>query len=153
MVLRSLFTAAALLLVAGTDAALAWSSNTTANVVIRNGPGTNYGRVTVVPAGETVEVYRCAGWCEVYYEGRRGWAYGKYIGGYAPLTQTLNVSPVRTRHGTKLKPVYVPPQAAYLASAPIRPGSAEQRDWYAGRAFYFNGRYLDRPDVFFVYGR
>ncbi len=154
MFLRSLFAAAALLLLAAPEAANAWSGNTRTNLIIRNGPGTNYGPVTVIPAGKTVEVYHCAGWCEVYYEGCRGWVYGKYVTrGYAPLASTVNVSPVRTPHGTRLKPVYVPPQNAYLASAPIRSPSEERADWYAGRAFYFNGRYINRPDVFFVYGR
>ncbi|MCB1496048.1 MAG: SH3 domain-containing protein [Bauldia sp.] len=152
MLLRSLFVAAILALGVAPETAQAWSSNTRTNLIIRNGPGTGYGRLTVIPAGDTVEVYRCAGWCEVYYKGHRGWVFGEYLG-YAPLTQTLNVSPVGTRHGTRLKPVYVPPQAAYLASAPIRSPSEERVDWYAGRAMYFNGRYVDRPDVFFVYGR
>lgn len=154
MLLRSLFAAAMMAAVAAPEAALAWSSHTRTNLIIRNGPGTDYGSLTVIPAGKTVEVYQCAGWCKVYYEGHRGWVYGKYLArGYAPLSSTLTVSPVRTRHGTKLAPVYVPPQQAYLASAPIRPPSQERADWYAGRAFYFNGRYLKRPDVFFLYGR
>jgi uncharacterized protein YraI len=154
MFLRSLFAAALVALIAAPQAALAWSSHTRTNLIIRNGPGTNYGPVTVIPAGKTVDVYHCAGWCEVYYEGCHGWVYGRYLARpYAPLASTLTVSPVQTRHGTMLKPVYVPPQQAYLASAPFRPPTEERADWYAGRAFYFDGRFLDRPDVFFVYGR
>jgi len=153
MLKRSLFAVALAAAVAIPQAASAWPCHARVNLIIRDGPGTNYGRLTVIPAGKTVEVYRCAGWCDVYYEGHRGWVYGKYVvRGYAPLSSPITVSPVRTRHGTKLKPVYVPPQQAYLASAPFRSPSEERADWYAGRAFYFNGRYLDRPDIFFVYG-
>jgi uncharacterized protein YraI len=101
-----------------------------------------------------VTVYKCAGWCEVYYAGCRGWVSGRYVSrGYAPLASTLTVSPVATGHGAMLKPVYVPPQQAYLASAPIRPQAEERDFWYEGRAFYYEGRAINRPDIFFIYGR
>src|SRR5690606_23840935 len=132
----------------------AWSSRTTVAIYLRNGPGTDGKPITVIPAGATVEVYHCAGWCEVFYGGERGYVFGRYLGDrYAPLAQPVYVSPVKTPRGTMLSPVYVPPQTAYLASAPIRPPAYERADWYAGRAFYFNGRYLDRPDIFFIYGQ
>jgi hypothetical protein len=51
-----------------------------------------------------------------------------------------------------MSPVYVPPQTAYLASAPIRPPNIDRAFWYEGRTFYYNGRYLDRPDLFYIYG-
>lgn len=151
MVLRSLFAAILFAALALPEAANAWSSRAQLNIVLRDGPGTTYSRVTVIPAGATVEVYRCGGWCEVLYKGCRGFVYGKFV--HAPLAETLYMTPVQTRRGTYLKPAYVPPQNAYLASAPFRTASQERADWYAGRMFYYNGRFFDRPDVFFVYGR
>jgi uncharacterized protein YraI len=151
MVLRTLFASIVLAAIALPGAAHAWSSKAKLNIVLRNGPGTNYGHLTVIPAGATVEVYRCGGWCEVLYMGRKGFVYGKYV--YAPLAEPLYMTPVRKRGGTVLRPTYVPPQNAYLGSAPFRTPSQERADWYAGRMLYFNGRFFDRPDVFFVYGR
>jgi uncharacterized protein YraI len=152
MFLRSLFAAAVVVAVAAPDAAQAWSCRASATVMLRTGPGTNYGAITRIPAGALVNVYGCAGWCRVAYRGTPGFVFERVLG-YGSLRQPLYLSPVQTRKGTYFSPVYVPPQTAYLASAPIRPASYERADWYAGRAFYFNGRYLNRPDLFFVYGR
>ena len=152
MVLRSLFAAAAVVAaVSAPGAASAWSGKASVNIVLRDGPGTSYGHLSVIPAGATVEVYRCAGWCEVLYQGVPGFVYGRYV--HAPLSQPLYMTPVETPRGTYLSPTYVPAQNAYLSSSPFRPPSAERADWYQGRAFYFNGRYFDRPDLFFIYGR
>jgi len=152
MVLRSLFAAAAMTAaLVAPDAAGAWSARASVSIVLRDGPGINHGRLTVIPAGATVEVYRCAGWCEVLYRGVPGFVYGKYV--HTPLREPLYMSPVKTPQGTYLSPVYAPPQNAYLASAPFRPPSTERADWYQGRAFYYNGRFFDRPDLFFIYGR
>ena len=154
MFLRSLIAAAVATALVAPQAAFAWSSRASVSIVLRHGPGTNYSPITVVPAGATVEVYHCAGWCEVLYLGNRGFVYGRYVGArYAPLAEPLYVSPVKTAEGTYLNPVYVPPQTAYLASAPIRSPAANRAGWYEGRAFYYPGRYINRPDLFFVYGR
>lgn len=49
------------------------------NVNLRAGPGTNYARITTIPAGAPVKVLRCGRWCEVVYAGRKGWASAAYI--------------------------------------------------------------------------
>ncbi|HMN86195.1 MAG TPA: SH3 domain-containing protein [Bauldia sp.] len=152
MFLRSLFAATlTVAAVTAADPAGAWSARASVSIVLRDGPGTDAGRLTVIPAGATVEVYKCAGWCEVLYNGVPGFVYGRYL--HRPLRQTVFLSPVRTPQGTYLSPVYVPPQTAYIASAPFRPPSTERADWYQGRALYYNGRFFDRPDLFFIYGR
>nr|WP_274706905.1 SH3 domain-containing protein [Allorhizobium sonneratiae] len=54
----------------------------TANVNLRAGPSTGYPAVNVVPAGSPVEIYGClstANWCDVRYQGYRGWMSGSYI--------------------------------------------------------------------------
>jgi uncharacterized protein YraI len=51
----------------------------TGTVNLRAGPGTNYARIAVIPAGAPVEVLRCPRWCEVIHAGRRGWASASYI--------------------------------------------------------------------------
>lgn len=43
------------------------------NVNLRNGPGTTYAIVTVIPGGSQVEVSGCrAGWCQVGFQGQDG---------------------------------------------------------------------------------
>jgi uncharacterized protein YraI len=136
------------------QAADAGWGNATVNVVLRTGPGTGYDRVVVIPYGARVEVYRCKGWCEVKYAGHRGWAYGGCIR-LAPTKHaaTLFVTPVKTRHGTYLSPVWVPPAPAYLASSQYQPPSIDRAYWFEGRTFYYDGRYFDRPDTFHILGR
>jgi hypothetical protein len=69
-----------------------------------------------------------------------------------PLAERLFLSPSSPYPGAPLRPVYVPPQIAYLGSSALRPASAERADWYAARMFYFNGRYFERPDIFVIQG-
>ncbi|MCA1408919.1 SH3 domain-containing protein [Ensifer sp. IC3342] len=54
----------------------------TANVNMRAGPSTAYPAVTVIPAGESIEIYGCLAdvpWCDVEFYGGRGWVHGRYI--------------------------------------------------------------------------
>ncbi len=47
---------------------------THANVNLRNGPGTTYTVVVLIPAGASVEVSGCdKGWCQVAYNGQNGY--------------------------------------------------------------------------------
>lgn len=55
---------------------------TTGDVNLRAGPGTNFPRVVVVPAGSVVALYGCIegrGWCDVGYSGTRGWISSRYL--------------------------------------------------------------------------
>ncbi|MDK1488933.1 SH3 domain-containing protein [Sinorhizobium sp. 7-81] len=54
----------------------------TANVNMRSGPSTRYPAVTVIPAGESVEIHGCLAdlpWCDVSFYGGRGWVAGRYV--------------------------------------------------------------------------
>lgn len=73
----ALLSLAALMLAA--TAASAAPGVATGNVNLRTGPGSGYARIATIPAGARVEVLRCAGWCEVVFAGRRGWASAAYI--------------------------------------------------------------------------
>jgi len=54
----------------------------TANVNMRAGPSTQYPAVTVIPAGESVEIHGCLAdvpWCDVEFYNGRGWVAGRYV--------------------------------------------------------------------------
>ncbi len=54
----------------------------TANVNMRSGPSTRYPAVTVIPAGDSVEIHGCLAdrpWCDVSFYGGRGWVAGRYV--------------------------------------------------------------------------
>lgn len=54
----------------------------TANVNMRSGPSTRYPAVTVIPAGDPVEIHGCLAdlpWCDVSFYGGRGWVAGRYV--------------------------------------------------------------------------
>ena len=55
---------------------------TSAAVNQRIGPGTQYAKIQVIPAGAPVEIFGCLTgltWCDTLYAGRRGWASGHYL--------------------------------------------------------------------------
>ncbi|MDE1994870.1 MAG: SH3 domain-containing protein [Rhizobiaceae bacterium] len=54
----------------------------TANVNMRSGPSTAYPAVTLIPYGTPLEINGClqeTPWCDVSFEGGRGWVAGSYI--------------------------------------------------------------------------
>lgn len=66
--------------------AFAAPATVTANVNVRSGPGANYGRYAVLPAGVVVDAGPCRGsWCQINSRGYRGWVSARFIrfGGYA----------------------------------------------------------------------
>src|SRR5690242_10050339 len=74
----------ALLLSAGAAAAAPATVSTDLNM--RSGPGTQYGVVGTIPAGETVDVGGCTGsWCAVNFNGRTGYASANYLSGGASV--------------------------------------------------------------------
>jgi len=67
---------------AGASAASAASGYVTASLNLRAGPGTYYPAVTVMHAGDRVEIYGCLPgwtWCDINWHGFRGWAAGRYL--------------------------------------------------------------------------
>ena len=62
----------------------------------------------VVPAGSAVNVLSCDGWCQIAYNGRKGWIYKNYL------------------TASKVKPQKQ--QAAKAASAP-QPAAVPRKGW------------------------
>jgi len=81
---RLLGAGSALLLTAGAAAAAPATVSTDLNM--RSGPGTQYGVISTIPAGATVDVDGCTGsWCAVNFNGRAGYASASYLSGGASL--------------------------------------------------------------------
>ncbi|PRD45252.1 hypothetical protein C5748_03320 [Phyllobacterium phragmitis] len=77
--LRTTFLVAGLL---ATSAAQAATALVTTDLNLRNGPGTRYATIGVLPDGARVNVSGCTsgyGWCRVNYGGRSGWASSRYL--------------------------------------------------------------------------
>jgi uncharacterized protein YraI len=58
------------------------------NLNMRQGPGTNFGIITTIPGGSTVEVTGCTGeWCNVVWGAMGGYAVARNLdlGGPAPV--------------------------------------------------------------------
>jgi uncharacterized protein YraI len=53
----------------------------TSYVNMRSKPQSGSSTITVIPAGVSVDLYRCDRWCEVGYNGKRGWVYKTFVDG------------------------------------------------------------------------
>lgn len=119
--------AAAMLALLLPAAALAASGYATGSVNLRSGPGTDYRVITTIPAGASVEVYGCDGWCRVDYRGYRGWASARYISSAPPRYRP----PVIERPYRPYRPPY----------DPFRP--YPRRDPYCGPGALYGGVYCE----------
>ena len=66
--------------------AAAWAAPgiATGDVNMRTGPGIGNPVITTIPAGASIEVFGCPGWCHVAYAGHEGWVSSNYVStGYA----------------------------------------------------------------------
>lgn len=91
---KRLSLAAAALAAAVVVPSVANAAYTTGSVNLRSGPGTNYARLTTVPAGAYVDVYDCSSWCRVSWNGYEGWISGSYVdAGYAPRVERPRYAP------------------------------------------------------------
>ena len=62
------------------SAAAEMAAATTTDLNLRTGPGTGHGIIMAMPAGAYVTIHQCgAGWCEVSYGNRTGWASQRYL--------------------------------------------------------------------------
>jgi len=48
-------------------------------VTMRSGPKKGAGAIATVPARASVQVMSCKQWCEIVYNGKRGWIYKSYV--------------------------------------------------------------------------
>jgi hypothetical protein len=71
------------------------------NTNLREGPGTNHGVVTLVPAGSIVEVTGCAAeWCTTHWRGRVGYMIASHLDLRAgPVAQPVAVYPAPYIYG------------------------------------------------------
>ena len=82
MRLRRLAATAMAIATLGVAAAHAEPGYATANVNMRTGPDIEFPSVDVIPEGEPVYVEGCLrdeSWCDVSWEGNRGWVYSEYL--------------------------------------------------------------------------
>jgi uncharacterized protein YraI len=73
---------ASLALMMGVAAAQAAPGYVTTNVNLRSGPGVQYPPVVVLGAGMPLEIFGClsdTSWCDVDWNGNRGWVAGDYL--------------------------------------------------------------------------
>jgi uncharacterized protein YraI len=104
---------AGLFVIAATAAAEARPVLVTANLNVRAGPGLEHQSVGVIPGGNTAEVGRCFnGWCEIFWQGLRGFSNQAYLDGYGP-------PPVYSPAPPPPPPVYYGPRPYYYG--PYRP--------------------------------
>lgn len=69
-------------LMAPAIASAAESAITTTDLNMRLGPSTGYERIDIIPAGDSVVVFGCLsgyGWCDIEWDGLRGWVSGDYL--------------------------------------------------------------------------
>jgi hypothetical protein len=86
------------------------------NVNLRQGPGTSYTVITLIPAGAPVNVSGCnAGWCQVSFQGQNGYiiatALGPPSGPGGPPPGAVAGGPVYAGGGPP--PGYIPPPPPY----------------------------------------
>jgi len=125
-----------------------WWQNDDA-VEIRVGPGIAYARLVLVPRYQHLRIYECSAWCDVTWGTYHGYVQTKYIvRGHVHFADRMTVSPVFAPGYTYLTPVYVPPAPAYLTSQELSP-AAPYGAPPVGRIWYYQGRWLDRPDYYY----
>ncbi|MCC6736431.1 MAG: SH3 domain-containing protein [Bauldia sp.] len=80
-------------------------AQTTVQLNMRTGPGTQYGTVRAIPAGGIVSLIQCTAsytWCEGTYQGSRGWMSGQYLRSTNPQYATQPVTNVGAQLGLQL---------------------------------------------------
>jgi hypothetical protein len=104
------------------------------NVNLRQGPGTSYTVITLIPAGAPVNVGGCnAGWCQVSFQGQNGYiiatALGPPSGPGGPPPGGVAGGPVYAGGGPP--PGYIPPPPPYYYGYP----------YYGPYGYYRRGPY------------
>ncbi len=97
---RKLGLTGALMVAALAFAGAAEASYVTADLNMRNGPGTNYRIIATIPGASSVRVYSCVrSWCKVKWRGARGWVARNYISSGAGYAEELLPPPIDYGYG------------------------------------------------------
>jgi hypothetical protein len=117
---------------------------TGSNVNLRQGPGTTYSVITLIPAGSPVDVSGCkGGWCQVSFQGQNGYiiatALGPPAGPGGPPPGAVAGGPIPVAP----PPGYLPPPPPYYYGygpyyGPYYGGPYWRRGYYGG---YHGGYY------------
>jgi hypothetical protein len=88
------------------------------NVNLRQGPGTNYTVITLIPAGTPVNVSGCnGGWCQVSFSGQNGYIIATAIappgGGPGGPPPSMAEAPIPVAPGAPPPGYYPPPPPPY----------------------------------------
>lgn len=129
MIRRASLVASCLMLFAVFSAAEAAWTRTALH--LRTGPGTRYAVITTMPAGAYVDLIRCGSWCELYYQGRRGFASARLISldGYRPAPRVIALP--------------MPPVIYWQYGQPW--WDDRHHSWYEGRRWWYNDSWHRRP--------
>lgn len=115
------------------------------NVNLRQGPGTNYTVITLIPAGSPVNVSGCnSGWCQVGFAGQNGYIIASAIApaGGGPGGPPLGAEaeePIPVAPGAPPPGYYPPPPPGYYPPPPPTPyyyGYGPYYGPYYGRGYY-----------------
>ncbi|MBV2142753.1 SH3 domain-containing protein [Falsochrobactrum sp. TDYN1] len=123
-------------------AAQAANAIVTADLNIRTGPGTSYGRIGSIPNRAPVTVHSCAtgySWCQVSYSGMSGWASSRYL--------AIREGSVRSDDfGRSAALIGIPLIAGVAIGAALndRDDHWHRRDWHRSR-WHHRHRHWDRP--------
>ena len=116
------------------------------NVNLRQGPGTNYTVITLIPAGSPVNVSGCnGGWCQVAFAGQNGYIIATAIGapgggaGGPPPGPEEAEGQIPVAPGAPPPGYYPPPPPDYYPPPPPPPyyyGYGPYYGPYYGRRYY-----------------
>jgi uncharacterized protein YraI len=125
MQIKHLALAAGLLLMSA-GAASAAPALVTGDLNLRSGPGTNFGVISVLPGGATVNVLGCGGgWCRIAWRGAGGYGYAS--------SNYLDLGGPRY---AAAPPVYVAPPPVFSFGFGFGPGWRHDRGWDGDRHGY-----------------
>lgn len=138
---RLTFSAATLLLLSAVSAR-AEPAYVTSTVNLRSGAGTTNEIIAKIPGGSQVDATNCSEWCEIEWQGKRGFAIATSLDrsgrAPAPRAATRRPAPVPPPPATAYIDddiVPVPPPAVYGVPAPYYYGYS-----YAYRPYYYGYR-------------
>ena len=109
----------------------------TANVNLRNGPGTDAEVITTIPGGSTVRITSCSGeWCAVTWNGRSGYAIARNLDTIGGPRQARQYRP---QPGYAEGPEYAGPPVVYGAPGYYAPPVVYGPAYYGPRYYYGPG--------------